>query len=77
LKLESSPGAPLHLDKKNPTLKGLVDYSSEGGGNIAVKIDGISKKLHTEDTISEIDIGAIEMNGSGEFISKIMKDLLK
>ena len=44
LKIESDPEAPLHLEESNRVLQGLVSYSSEGGGNIAVKIDGIKKK---------------------------------
>ena len=45
LKIESDPEAPLRLEEDNRTLQGLVNYSSEGGGNISLKIDGVKKPI--------------------------------
>ena len=76
LKIESDPDAPLHLDEENCTLKGLVNYSSDGGGNISLKIDGISKKYNTSKTVKEIHLEYTEMQGDPESIAKVMKELL-
>lgn len=77
LKIESDPEAPLHLEEGNSTLQGLVDYSSEGGGNISLKIEGVQKKYHTSKTVKEIQIGDMEMQGSAEEVSTVIKELLK
>lgn len=77
LKIESEPEAPLHLEEDNTALMGLVDYSSEGGGNISLKIDGVQRKYQTSRTVKEISIGEIEMSGGSEQIANIMKELLK
>tara|TARA_R110002124_G_scaffold17592_4_gene73619 strand:+ start:207 stop:1058 length:852 start_codon:yes stop_codon:yes gene_type:complete len=77
LKLESDPDAPLHLEESNTVLKGLVDYSGDGGGNISLKIDGIQKKYNTSKTVKEVAVGDMEMEGDAESIAKVLKELLK
>ncbi len=77
LKIESDPEAPLHLEESNRTLQGLVDYSSEGGGNISLKIDGVKKTYHTSKTVKEIQLGDMEIQGNAEEVAAVIKDLLK
>ena len=77
LKIESDPEAPLHLEESNGTLQGLVDYSSEGGGNISLKIEGIKKTYHTSKTVKEIQLGDMEIQGNAEEVAAVIKDLLK
>ncbi|MFY8352506.1 hypothetical protein AAEU29_18325 [Pseudoalteromonas sp. SSM20] len=77
LKIQSEPDAALHLEEDNPALRGLVDYSSEGGGNISIKIDGIKKHHQTSRTVKEITLGDIELSGSAENIAAVLKELLK
>lgn len=77
LKLESDPQAPLHINRENATLQGLVDYSSEGGGNISVKIDGIKKKYQTSKTIKEVHLGETVMQGTAEDIAQLLKEIMQ
>lgn len=77
LKISSDPEAPLHLEESNDTLRGLVEYSSEGGGNISLKIDGIKKKYHTSNTVKEIQIGETEIQGTAEELVKVLKEMLR
>lgn len=77
LKIESDPEAPLHLEESNRVLQGLVNYSSEGGGNIAVKIDGIKKKYQTSKTVKEVTLGEVEMQGGAEQIVQALRELLQ
>jgi len=77
LKIESDPEAPLHLDESNRVLQGLVNYSSEGGGNITVKIDGIKKKYQTSRTVKEVTLGEVEMQGGAEEIVQALRELLQ
>jgi hypothetical protein len=77
LKIESDPDAPLHLEEGNRTLQGLVDYSSEGGGNISLKIDGVKKTYHTSKTVKEIQLGDMEIQGNAEEVASVIRELLK
>jgi hypothetical protein len=77
LKIESDPDAPLHLEEGNSTLQGLVDYSSEGGGNISLKIDGVKKTYHTSKTVKEIQLGDMEIQGNAEEVASVIRELLK
>jgi len=77
LKLESDPEAPLHLEENNSTLQGLVNYSSEGGGNISLKIDGIKKTYNTSKTVKEVQLGDMEIQGSAQEVASVIKELLK
>ncbi|MBV7389040.1 hypothetical protein KRX11_10410 [Pasteurellaceae bacterium TAE3-ERU1] len=76
LKLESDPASSLSLDKDNKTLNGLVNYSSEGGGNISLKINGIKNKIHTSKTVKTVEISELEINGSAEKIVDSLKEIL-
>lgn len=77
LKIESDPEAPLHLEKSNGVLRGLVEYSSEGGGNISIKIEGVKKIHHTSKTVKEIQLGEVVMQGGAEEIVSALKEILK
>ena len=77
LKLESDPEAPLHLEESNSTLQGLVDYSSEGGGNISLKVEGVKKTYNTSKTVKEVQLGDMEIQGSAQEVASVIKELLK
>lgn len=77
LKIESDPAAHLHLEESNHALQGLVNYSSEGGGNISLKIDGFKKTYHTSKTVKEIQLGDMELQGNAEEVVSVIKELLK
>ena len=42
------------INESNKELEGLVDYSSKGGGEIKLKVKGISKQLKTSDNIKKL-----------------------
>lgn len=75
LKIESDPEASLHLVEENSTLSGLVDYSSMGGGNISLKVNGLSKIYRTSKTVKEIQLSNVEVQGNSEDISNLVKEL--
>lgn len=75
--IESDAQSSLHVEQSNPTIQGLVNYSSDGGGNIVVKILGAKKKIHTSKTIKEIEIGEMQLQGSADEIAALLKDLMK
>ena len=45
LTLRSDPSSSLDISKKNTTIQGLVDYTSQGAGDIKLKIKGIRKSF--------------------------------
>jgi hypothetical protein len=77
LKIESDPEAPLHLEESNRVLQGLVNYSSEGGGNISLKIEGVKKVYQTSKTVKEVTLSEIEIQGGAELVVQALKGLLK
>lgn len=56
LSLNSLPTTSLEIDKDDELIAGCVEYSSEGGGDIAVKIKGIRKEIRVSDTVRTLEI---------------------
>lgn len=77
LTLKSDPATSLDVSPKNETLKGLVEYASAGGGDIAIKVKGLRKKFHTSKSKREIHLSDIEINGNPEAIRDLLKEILK
>lgn len=61
LKLNSTEGSALEIKKDNPMLNSLVEYSSEGCGDIEVKIKGIKKTIRTSKSVREISIDELSI----------------
>jgi len=68
-----------HLSiKKTPFVEGLVDYSSEGGGNISVKIKGLKRRLSTKDHVKETILSEVDINSSNkDSIVDILRELIR
>ena len=63
-----------NIDKDNEALKGLIDYASEGAGNVKIGIKGYRKKVSTKDNPVEIEIDeAVFESDSKEIIHIIQK----
>lgn len=76
ISISADPASSLRLDKNNPTIEGLVDYSSEGGGDISVRISGLKKKIHTSKTVKEVVIDEAVLQGEPTDVAGILKELL-
>jgi hypothetical protein len=76
ISISSDPSSSLRIDKNNPTVEGLVDYSSEGGGDISIRISGLKKKIHTSRTVKEVEIDEAVLQGEPSDVANILKDLL-
>jgi len=61
LTLTSGNDGTLIINRENKQISGLVEYSSKGGGNISIKIKGLSKKIKTSKTPIEINISELEL----------------
>ncbi len=75
--IASDKSSALKIDKNNAVIAGLVDYSSEGGGDIAIKLTGYKKKIHTSKTVKEITIEEASLIGEPDEVAKLLKGLLE
>lgn len=77
LQLRSDPASSLDINPDDETLQGLVDYTSEGGGDISIKIKGFRKRIQTSRSIREIELDDLQLSGSPEQVAGILRDILK
>jgi hypothetical protein len=77
LQLRSDPASALELRTDDETVQGLVDYTSEGGGDIYLKVKGIRKRIHTSHSTREIQIDDLELSGSTDQLAVVIRKLLK
>lgn len=76
--INSEKNSSLKIDENNDTIKDLVDYSSQGGGNISIKARGYSKMQHTKKYAKEKRIDELEISGQDKkTIIDIIKNLLE
>lgn len=77
LKLEAPrEGVLENIGKENKKLNGLVDYSSEGGGNISVTVIGLKTKIKTKNMTKTKKIKEVQLKGSPNQLIKVWKELV-
>lgn len=74
--IASDPSSALKIDSNDPVVSALVDYSSQGGGDIAIRLAGIKKKVHTSRTVREVTIDEAVLSGTPENVASILRELL-
>jgi len=77
LTLRSDPSSSLDLDKGNNTIHGLVEYTSQGAGDIKLKIKGIRKRFQTSNSRREVHLSGIEITAEPDKIIEIMREALR
>lgn len=77
LALASDPASSLDINPSNETIQGLVDYTSEGGGDITLKIKGIRKKFHTSKSSKEVHLTGLEITAPPEQVAQILREALR
>lgn len=77
LTLSSDAASSLDITQGNETIRGLVEYTSEGGGDITLKIKGIRKKFHTSKSTREVYLSGLELSAKPEQIISILREALK
>lgn len=76
LKLDAPvEGSLENIDKDNKLVNGLVSYSSEGGGNISMKIIGINARITTDKMVTTKKISEVNIKGSPDQVLKVWKDI--
>jgi len=62
--LNSDKESCLTVNPKDRQLASLVNYASEGGGDISMRIRGYRKKIRTRDSVKEITIDGIDIENA-------------
>lgn len=76
LELEALPGAALEIKENNDLIGGCVEYSSLGGGDIAIKIRGIKKEIRTSTTVKTVEIDELFIQAPNNDLLGIIERLL-
>lgn len=74
--------APKHghlekINKSNKEINGIVDYSSEGGGNIKIKVKGLTKQINTAEKPVILQIKELDLEGAPDQLIKIYREIIK
>ena len=77
LTLRSDPSSSLDISHENATIKGLVEYTSQGAGDIKLKIKGIRKRFQTSNTRREVHLSGIEITAGANEIAEIIREALR
>jgi len=67
-----------NINQDNPDVSSLVNYASEGGGNISIKLKGVKKRIQTESSIESIEIDEVSVIGNNyvEMLKLIKSSIL-
>lgn len=76
IELQAVDGAALEISENNELIDGCVEYSSMGGGDIAIKIRGIKKEIRTSTTVKSVQIDELLLNVPGVDLLAVVKQLL-
>lgn len=76
LSIASDPGSSLNIRHDDPVVTGLVSYTSAGGGDIAIRLAGVKRKIHTSRNVKELTIEEAVLDGPPDAVSKLLKELL-
>jgi len=77
LAFTADPASSLDIAPSNEIIQGLVDYTSEGGGDITLKVKGIRKRFHTSKSTREVYLSGLELTASPEQIVEIIREAFK
>jgi len=77
IELNSDKDSHLEINQQSPLINSLVDYTSEGGGNIALRVNGIRKKLHTAQSKTEFSVDEqLLKSNDWDALNDAFKDIL-
>lgn len=77
IELEADPQSSLNLQPSNETVNGLVDYTSEGGGGIRMRVKGVRKIIRANNKYREVSIDELTMSGGLPEMIRVVREILK
>jgi len=77
IELTSDKGSHLEIKNESKLVNSLVNYSAEGGGNIAMRVAGYNKKFHTAQSITEFSVEENLIKGNDwDALNELFKEIL-
>jgi hypothetical protein len=77
IEIASDPDASLRISKDDARVEGLVQYASEGGGRITVKVKDLRCRLSTSDSIKTMEIRDADISGkTPEDIAAVLRSIM-
>lgn len=76
VELEAPPGGALEVSRQNELIDGCVEYSSLGGGDIAIKVRGIRKEVRTSTSVKSIEIDELSLQAPQADLLAVIKGIL-
>jgi len=77
LQITAPDDSALSVEKADDQIKGLVEYSSEGGGNISLRARGVRRRVQTARTKKSFEVDEIEIQGqTADEITDILRSML-
>lgn len=78
LELNSDKESSLNIPHDNEMINGLVKYSSEGGGEISIRIKGMRRRIKMSKSVTEIDIDEANISAKNlNDIIPILKEIVQ
>lgn len=74
--ITSDHASALSIEKDDPVVNALVEYSSEGGGDISMRLVGVKKTVHTSGSVREITIDEANLQGASEEVVSVLREFL-
>lgn len=65
-----------NIDKSNQAINGLVEYTSEGAGDIKLQVKGIKKRYSTKKNPVIVKISEAKIEGPAEQVIKVYQSLI-
>lgn len=75
--LSSDASSSLDISQTNATIQGLVEYTSQGAGDIKLKIKGIRKRFQTSSSRREVHLSGVEITAEAKDIVEIIREALR
>jgi hypothetical protein len=76
IELEAPPGGALEVSPENELIDGCVEYSSLGGGDIAIKVRGLRKEIRTSTSIRSVEIDELTLQAPVADLLGALKKIL-
>lgn len=76
LSLEADPSAVLKIDRSNKKISALVNYASNGGGDVTLQLRGVKKRISAQKTIKEVEIESILISGDKITVVNTIKSIM-
>lgn len=76
IELEAPAGGALEVSPQNELIDGCVEYSSLGGGDIAIKVKGMRKEIRTSTSVRSIEIEELTLHAPAPDLLAALTQLL-